>query len=165
MDAIPNRCNIKTGYSRIRDWWRDKMVAILQTTKIQTHFCEWNSVYWSTKHFTWFNIARMIDHTVIEVNLAKYKSHPKKVMSCYVCSNIWGIDGTNRYRLYYTDGKVHRAHMGPAWGRQDTCGPHVGHGTLVSGLFSRITLRILFLCFDLNLSHHFSYVLSVPVKT
>ena len=29
--------------------------------------------------------------------------------------------------LMFPDGKVHVANMGPTWGRQDPCGPHVGH--------------------------------------
>ena len=29
------------------------------------------------------------------------------------------------------DSKVHGAHMGPTWGRQDPGGPHVGHVNLV----------------------------------
>ena len=27
----------------------------------------------------------------------------------------------------YLDSKIHEAHMGPTWGRQDPGGPHVGH--------------------------------------
>ena len=30
----------------------------------------------------------------------------------------------------YTDSKVHVAHMGPTWDRQDSGGPHVGHVNL-----------------------------------
>ena len=27
----------------------------------------------------------------------------------------------------YPDSKIHKANMGPTWGRQDPGGPHVGH--------------------------------------
>ena len=30
----------------------------------------------------------------------------------------------------YPDSKVHGAYMGPIWGRQDPCGPHMGHVNL-----------------------------------
>ena len=31
-----------------------------------------------------------------------------------------------RYGCIFPDSKVHGANMGPIWGRQDPCGPHVG---------------------------------------
>ena len=30
------------------------------------------------------------------------------------------------YRINLPDSKLHGANMGPTWGRQDPCGPHVG---------------------------------------
>ena len=36
-------------------------------------------------------------------------------------------------RRYNPDSKVHRAHMGPIWGRQDPGGPHLARWTLLSG--------------------------------
>ena len=41
------------------------------------------------------------------------------------------IDGTTILVPYlYPDSKVHGAHMGPTWGRQDPGGSHVGHVNL-----------------------------------
>ena len=30
------------------------------------------------------------------------------------------------FDIVFPDSKVHEANMGPIWGRQDTCWPHVG---------------------------------------
>ena len=40
---------------------------------------------------------------------------------CRLCRILWFITG-----LVYPDSKVHGAHMGTTWGRQDPGGPHVG---------------------------------------
>ena len=36
------------------------------------------------------------------------------------------------------DGKVHGAHMGPTWDRQDPGGPHVGHVNFVIWVYTCI---------------------------
>ena len=40
--------------------------------------------------------------------------------------NLLGPRGLHNYIFPFPDSKVHGATMGPIWGRQDPCGPHVG---------------------------------------
>ena len=41
------------------------------------------------------------------------------------------------------DSKVHGANIGPIWGRQDPCGPHVASWTLLSGSFLMSGCRLI----------------------
>ena len=46
---------------------------------------------------------------------------PQKTIECDYLSmaSTW-------FNWHYPDNKVHGASMGPIWGQQDPCGPHVG---------------------------------------
>ena len=43
-----------------------------------------------------------------------------------VVVNCFGMFVYLDVRNTYPDSKVHRANMGPIWGRHDPCGPHIG---------------------------------------
>ena len=44
-------------------------------------------------------------------------------MPCRLCGSVQSLIGSQKK---HPNSKVYGANMGPTWGRQDPCGPHVG---------------------------------------
>ena len=83
----------------------------------------------------------------IRSHIRRYLDLPSNVTSpaglvhtqIYVAANgLWLTSLTTGKNITQSnpipDSKVHGANMGPIWGRQDPCGPHVATWTLLSGI-------------------------------
>ena len=70
---------------------------------------------------------------------------------------FWGPCGFIACPKAHPDSKVHWAHMGPTWGRQDPGGPHVGPMNLAIWAYTFLChIRIgSFICWSLHSTIHF----------
>ena len=85
----------------------------------------------------YITVSEHLDFVFIPVLTTCFTSSPNMVRTFYMA--------------VFPDSKVHGAHMGPTWGRQDPGGPHVVHMNLAIwvvsigvGVFIRLCLNVVF---------------------